>query len=195
MMKHYIFGSVWGLLVLISLGGCASRGGPGAELLSTLPEGEEIYLDSEVEREKRIHEFLQNTANITEQEKIQFLLHSVKTSGATFFRNGGRYDSTIAFRWLRWKMTLQPYREVPLADAGDFILRVCRRSEATGVPYQIQLNGGKVVNLGDVLRCELDALEMAIQEHMARKSLNAEMRIKRSKQTAVPVAPLLPATT
>src|SRR5689334_16921766 len=75
-------------------------------------------------------------APLTEQQKIDELIHRVETlPGAQFIRNGSAHDGKAAAEHLQMK---RQYAGSRIKTAGDFIDGCATRSSVTGLPYQIR---------------------------------------------------------
>jgi hypothetical protein len=149
-----------GLLVAASLFLSAfSTGGRDASPGSL--SSEIYFLDSPAEHSRRLERFIKKNIQLTEEEKIRYLLHAIGTSKATFIRNGLEYKSGRAVFWLRRKMMLAKKRHTPVLTAQDFVQNIARRSESSGKPYELILPCGTRVAAYDVFRHELEALEKA----------------------------------
>lgn len=145
-----------------------------SEIRAQLLTKEAIYLDSSEMHQARLGKFVEKIdeeSQITEKQKIKFLLDSVRGSANGFYRNGGRYTSVQAADWLRWKMHHKQFKSKPIITGQEFIKRVASRSNTTGDPYQVVRENGKRYKMGEVLQNELSSLEEAI----------------RVKQTPIPV--------
>ena len=94
--------------------------------------------------------------DITERDKIRYLLERVASSDIRLIRNGRAYDGPKARQWLLYKMN-HWVRGVETAE--DFVTRVASSSQKTGKPYLVELREGKVYSLKSVLRNELEAFE------------------------------------
>jgi hypothetical protein len=78
-----------------------------------------------------------------EAAKIQYLIASVEAlEGATFIRNGNKYDARSASNHLRLKLKNAGDR---VKTAEDFIKYCGSKSSMTGVPYLIKLADGTTV--------------------------------------------------
>jgi len=192
----------WGFLIVMALGvtGCVTTSDSRLPAAGSLPEPvDTVFLDTPEIQAERLQAFVQKYSEISEQTKILYLLQSMKDSKVTFIRNGDQHNGQMAAGWLRWKMTLSRYRKDPLKDAHDFIVRVCARSEQTGIRYQIRLENGDVEDLAKVLEHELFALEKALQEHLMKTALPPGSPPLQAQQaqdtTALPVPVILASAT
>ncbi len=78
-----------------------------------------------------------------EASKIQYLIASVETlEGATFIRNGSKYDARSASDHLRLKLKNAGDR---VRTAEDFIKHCGSKSSMTGQPYLIKFREGATV--------------------------------------------------
>jgi Family of unknown function (DUF5329) len=79
-----------------------------------------------------------------EQQRIDFLLNSVKTSkGITFIRNGSEYDGTAAEKHLRDKLAFAGER---VQTAEQFIQYCASESSMTHRKYTVRLADGRTVD-------------------------------------------------
>ena len=96
-------------------------------------------------------------APLTEQQKIDALIHSVEVlPGAQFIRNGSTYDGKAAADHLRMK---RRYAGSRITTAEEFIDRCASQSSFSGRPYLIRFANGKTVDSGDYFRAELRRIE------------------------------------
>jgi hypothetical protein len=95
-------------------------------------------------------------AALSEQEKIQYLLNRVETSGLIFIRNGSEYSSRDARKHLELKLSKAGSA---IRTANQFIAHIATGSSWTGAPYYIRLRDGSMVKSADWLRKILDELE------------------------------------
>ena len=96
-------------------------------------------------------------APLTEQQKIDALIHRVETlPGAQFIRNGSAHDGKAAAEHLQMK---RHYAGSRIKTAGDFIECCASRSSVTGLPYQIRFADGKTEDAAVFLRDELKLIE------------------------------------
>jgi len=96
-------------------------------------------------------------APLTEQQKIDVLIHSVETlPGAQFIRNGSAHDGKAAAEHLQMK---RHYAGNRIKTANDFIENCASRSSMTGLPYQIRFANGKTEESGVFLHAELKQIE------------------------------------
>jgi hypothetical protein len=73
-----------------------------------------------------------------EQEKIDWLIEQVRSSDATFVRNGSEYTGAQAASHLKTKLFFAGKR---VQTAKDFIVGVATHSEESGQPYEIRPKG------------------------------------------------------
>jgi hypothetical protein len=79
-----------------------------------------------------------------EQQRIDFLLHSVETAkGITFIRNGTEYDGTAAGKHLRDKLS---YAGERVKTAEQFIQYCATESSMTHRKYTVRLADGRTVD-------------------------------------------------
>ncbi len=96
-------------------------------------------------------------APMTEQQKIDTLIHSVEIlSGAQFIRNGSAYDGKAAADHLQQK---RHYAGDRIKTAIDFIICCASKSSMSGQAYQIRFANGNTVNAEVYFRDELKRLE------------------------------------
>lgn len=96
-------------------------------------------------------------APLTEQQKIDALIHDVETMpGTPFIRNGSSYDGKAAADHLRLKLR-NSWGRIKTAD--DFITRIASGSSMSGQPYQIRMANGMTENAEVFFRAELKRIE------------------------------------
>jgi len=150
-------------------------------------------------QQARLNQFIETNHLFTEKIKIQYLLSAVRSSEGTFIRNGTRYNGVMAAEWLKWKMHHPQYRDHPIDTARDFVDKVSKGSNSSGIPYQTLLPDGSLVRTQVLLSHELDALEKAIRAKMLLSVIpqpSAELETGHKAiqaQDGIPVAALLPA--
>jgi hypothetical protein len=94
---------------------------------------------------------------LTEQQKIDALIHGVETMpGKPFIRNGTAYDGKAAAEHLQYKRSHAGDR---IKTANDFINCCASSSSMSGQPYQIRYPDGKTVDAAVYLRDELKRIE------------------------------------
>lgn len=95
-------------------------------------------------------------SELSEQQKIEALLHSLKDiPGAVFVRNGKDYTANEAVDHLRRKLAATGPR---VKTAEDFILCCASGSSMSGEPYRIKFPDGRIVNSADYFRAKLNEL-------------------------------------
>jgi hypothetical protein len=96
-----------------------------------------------------------------EQEKIDWLLDQIRTSDATFIRNGTEYTGEKAASYIKQKLR---FGGKSVQTARDFIMRVASKSEHSGKPYEIRPKGAMASTpLGDWLVAKLEEYEKAAE--------------------------------
>ena len=96
-------------------------------------------------------------APMTEQQKIQALIHGVEVlPGAKFIRNGSSYDGKQAADHLRMKLN---YAGDRIRTAEQFIHNIAAGSSTSGQPYQIELADGRRISSAAFFEAELKRLE------------------------------------
>jgi hypothetical protein len=96
-------------------------------------------------------------APMTEQEKIEALIHSIAVlPGAQFIRNGSVYDGKTAAEHLETKRRLAGNK---VRTASDFIAVCASHSSISGQPYQIRFQNGRTVDADVYFREELKKIE------------------------------------
>jgi hypothetical protein len=96
-------------------------------------------------------------APLTEQQKIDALIHSVEVlPGAQFIRNGSAHDGKAAADHLQQK---RRYVGDRIKTANDFISCCASKSSMSGQPYQIRYADGKTVDAEVYFRAELKRIE------------------------------------
>ncbi|NDF11659.1 MAG: hypothetical protein EB060_02445 [Proteobacteria bacterium] len=93
---------------------------------------------------------------LTESDKITYLLNTVGNAHVMFQRNGKNYSATEAKDHLKMKLDKAGDR-IKTADA--FIDYIASKSSMTGEPYYIILADGKKVPSAEWLHAKLDGLE------------------------------------
>ena len=94
---------------------------------------------------------------LTEQQKIDALIHSVEVlPGAHFIRNGSTYDGKAAASHLQMK---RHYVGDRIKTANDFITCCASKSSMSGQAYQIQYANGETVDSEVYFRAELKRIE------------------------------------
>ena len=100
---------------------------------------------------------LASAAPLTEQQKIDALIHSVEVlPGAHFIRNGSSYDGKAAADHLRTKRN---YAGDRIKTAIDFITCCASKSSMSGQPYRIQYANGTAVDAEVYFLAELKRIE------------------------------------
>ena len=92
----------------------------------------------------------------SEQSKIEWLLSGIRTSKATFIRNGKGYKAEKAASHLKRKLSFAGGR---VRTAREFIRGIATRSEESGEPYTIRFKHGQTQLLGEWLQERLEAFE------------------------------------
>jgi len=96
-------------------------------------------------------------APLTEQQKIDALIHSVEVlPGAHFIRNGNAYDGKAAADHLRSKRN---YAGSRIHTAADFIQGIASHSSMSGLPYKVQFADGHTEDSAVFFHEELKRLE------------------------------------
>ena len=96
-------------------------------------------------------------APLTEQQKIDALIHGVETMpGTPFIRNGTAYDGKAAADHLRLKLR-NSWGQIKTAN--DFITRIASGSSMSGQPYQIRMANGMTEDAEVYFRAELKRIE------------------------------------
>lgn len=92
----------------------------------------------------------------TEKTNIEALLaHVAGMKDAKFVRNGKEYDAKSAAKFLRGKWEAN---DTKILSAEDFIAVAATRSNTTGKPYLIRLEGGATKPCADYLKGQLAAI-------------------------------------
>ena len=101
-------------------------------------------------------------ASLTEQQKIDALIHSIEVlPDAQFIRNGTAYDGKAAAEHLQQK---RRYAGDRIKTASDFIVCCASRSSASGKAYQIRFTNGETMDAEVFLRAELKRIEASADE-------------------------------
>ncbi|MBI4550581.1 MAG: DUF5329 family protein [Candidatus Omnitrophica bacterium] len=149
-----------------------------------------LYLTHSQIQHERLSIFMHEHADVSEENKIQYLLSCVDGSDYKFIRNGSRYSGSQAMQWLRWKRTHPQYRNAPILTANDFVNRVADGSKASGRPYEVILPDGRRENLKCMLDNELLSLEAALQVRSLEKSLSENSPAKEKAGADAHYAPV-----
>ena len=123
---------------------------------------------------------------LTEQDKIRYLLDRVASSHERFIRNGRTYNGPKARQWLLFKLG-HWVRNVETAD--DFVKHVASYSQKTGEPYLVKFPEGKTSSLKTILSNELSAFEKN------RLDFNQQTQKTISVSASMSVPPVLAAHT
>lgn len=180
-------------LVMIVISGCSSVNYKTAADGSVFHPDEIILLDRAEVQQARLERFLNTYPSPTELNKIDYLISSIMTTESRFIRNREEYQSSVAARWLRWKMHHPQYKDNPILTARDFVERVADCSRRTGLPYEVMVPDGRRLPLQYVLQCELNDLEHALRERALVTALSEEVKPGHPSTDAVPVPMLMPA--
>jgi hypothetical protein len=106
-------------------------------------------------------------APMTEQQKIDALIHSVESApGMQFIRNGTSYDGKAAADHLRLKLR-NSFGRIKTAD--DFITRIASGSSMSGKPYQIRYANGTTTDAAVYFHEELRRIEAQPAEASTRQ--------------------------
>lgn len=95
-------------------------------------------------------------ANISESQKISYLLQSLETSKVLFIRNGQEHSGAEAKAHLTLKLEKAGTR---IQTAEDFITYLGSRSSISGEPYYVELPDGTRIKSGVWLRKKLVEIE------------------------------------
>jgi len=84
-----------------------------------------------------------NTIQLTEKQKIEYLIKSIENlDGAQFWRNGEYHTAKAAAEHLRLKLKNAGSK---IKTAKQFIDNIATKSSMTGALYKIKFKDGKVV--------------------------------------------------
>ena len=83
-----------------------------------------------------------STNNLSEQEKITYLLNVIGTSKVIFVRNGVEYPGTEAKAHLQMKLEAAGDA---IQTVDDFIAGIASHSSMTGQPYYIEFPDGTMM--------------------------------------------------
>ena len=101
-------------------------------------------------------------ASLTEEQKIDALIHSVEVlPDARFIRNGDEHDGKAAAEHLVRSGAMPA---TVLKTASDFIACCASRSSVTGKLYRIRFANGETVDAEAFLRAELKRIEASPAE-------------------------------
>jgi len=101
---------------------------------------------------------------LPEQNKIDYLISEVRSSPATFLRNGAEHTGIRAAAHLARKLRFAGKR---VQTARDFIVGIASKSESSGKPYEIRWPDGRRQPLAEWLAARLVLYE---KEHPASAS-------------------------
>ena len=124
------------------------------------------------------------SGEVSERDKIRYLLERIASSKNRFIRNDEIFDGPRAEQWILYKLG-HWVRGVDTAE--DFVMRVASFSQKTGEPYRVEFPEGKVYSLRSVLKNELSAFEKY------RVAFNANSRSVAQGAGPVPLPPVLTA--
>ncbi|MDQ5857028.1 MAG: DUF5329 domain-containing protein [Acidobacteriota bacterium] len=93
---------------------------------------------------------------VEEQNRIDYLLGQVKTSSATFLRNGGEHKASRAASHLSRKLRFAGKR---VQTVREFIVGIASKSEESGKPYEIRWPDGRRQRLAEWLTARLAVYE------------------------------------
>jgi hypothetical protein len=94
---------------------------------------------------------------MTEKQKIEFLIQSVaKLEGAKFYRNGEWHSPSDAADHLRLKLNKAGNR---IKTAQQFIDKIASESSMSGKPYKIKFKDGKIIETKVFLNQQLSKIE------------------------------------
>lgn len=150
--------AIFSFLILCS--GCAGKSQIFDSNLSEQGSGSLFFL-SQSARTSQIEQLLYEKKVVSESDKINYLLRTIAISRCVFIRNGARYDSMQAAKWLSWKMGHKQYASNPIVTAEDFINRVSNGSKRSGKTYLVVIGNNAPTKLDWMLHHELAELEQA----------------------------------
>jgi len=120
-----------------------------------------------------IENYIRTHDIITEEDEIDYLLYRIRTSRKKFIRNGTETDGLSAAQFLRWKIGWYERRfNSKIETDEDFILKILRGSEKSGMPYEIIMPNGAKHNVQHVMLNEYVNLERYQGETPELTSLN-----------------------
>lgn len=154
--------------LMLTFSGCAGTKSSSGH--KAIRAQDSYFLSADEDHARRIDIFFEEYSTPTEVQKIEYLLNSIKQSGAVFIRNGEQYNSKQATKWLAWKAQHPQYKDNPILTAWDFVNRVADGSKATGWPYEIILTDGTKLHCQVVLSNELRTLELRYVQQPVVKS-------------------------
>lgn len=93
---------------------------------------------------------------LTEQHKIEILVHSIGNPDLTFIRNGDEYSAAVAKSHVKKKLD---YAGSRIKTARQFISKIASSSHFSGTPYYVRLPDGKKVPSRDWLLRKLSEIE------------------------------------
>jgi len=95
-------------------------------------------------------------SQLTEQNKIDYLLTATGSSDLVFIREGREYSGKEAETHLQKKLAMTGWR---VHTADDFITYVASKSSMTGRPYYVRLTDGTEMESETWLRSKLAELK------------------------------------
>lgn len=99
--------------------------------------------------------------DLSDTEKIEYLIKSVEEMSARFIRNGSEYEPQKAADHLRLKLSKAKSR---IKTAEDFIQYCGSQSSMSGEKYRIKFADGRVIEAEVYLREKLKEIEPQIPQ-------------------------------
>lgn len=100
----------------------------------------------------------QSDDGASQEARIEALIdHIASLEGAIFIRNGQEYAAADAASHLRMKWE---WKKDEVATAEEFIVKLASASSQSGELYTMRLADGRVVNVGEYLRAQLETLRI-----------------------------------
>jgi len=96
------------------------------------------------------------TPNLSEKEKIDYLLEALENSNLIFIRNGDEYSSKEARAHMQKKFE---YAGSRITSVDQFIIYLATKSSISGKPYYVKYPDGKKVQSSIWMRELLSKLE------------------------------------
>lgn len=118
--------------------------------------------------------YAQETKQLTDNEKIHYLLNRVKNTKHIFIRNGESHTGAKAYEHLNFKLNYAkkafiffgPEKNI---STKDFIEKIASKSSSTGKDYKIKLTTGKTIKVRKWLYGLLDELKNVSHSKLTSK--------------------------
>lgn len=121
-----------------------------------------LFLNPLEIHEKFLSDFVSRYSRPSEVQKMIYLAQILRASQRVFIRNGNKFSGRKASEGMLWKMKRQVMRGESHSTAEEFISHVATYSKSSGLPYEMLLDSGATIPLGQILRNELASLESVL---------------------------------